>query len=228
MKFLILSLLFQASLVAGGGREVTNNLLSDIGPFLSLFGEKFAQQFLRESFTWLDHVIFAMAPLGVFTVIVGAIRVGGSPWLKALIGRARETQSSTELELMSSTSHEVCELWNGEGIIRTTGKGCIKQIVYLEGLDDPEKECFLFTLEGAEELNYMRKDDHRGPFIKRFFDHKKTEFPRDRSDRAPNISLNIHPKQSTWELVAAAIIGIIVQSGVLIFSTFAAYNSPAN
>jgi hypothetical protein len=125
-----------------------------------LFGENFAQQFLRESFTWLDHIIFAMAPLGILTAIVGAIRVGGPPWLKAVIGRARENRSSAELEFMSSTSHEVCELWNGEGIIRTTGKGDVKQIVYLEGCGHPETECFLFTLTEAEAegQKHMKKE----------------------------------------------------------------------
>jgi hypothetical protein len=125
---------------------------------LALFGENFARQFLRESFTWLDHIIFAMAPLGIITAIVGAIRVGGYPWLKAVIGRAKENRSSAELEFMSSTSHEVCELWNGEGIIRTTGKGIVKQIVYLEGCGEPEKDCFLFTLTAAKEEGHMKRD----------------------------------------------------------------------
>ncbi|KAK5988438.1 hypothetical protein PT974_12594 [Cladobotryum mycophilum] len=51
-----------------------------------------------------------MAPLGIVTLIVGVIRVGGLPWLKALIGRATENLAVTELELMSSMSNEVCEL----------------------------------------------------------------------------------------------------------------------
>jgi hypothetical protein len=130
-----------------------------------LFGENFARQFLRESFTWLDHIIFAMAPLGIITAIVGAIRVGGPPWLKAVIGRARENRSSAELELMSSTSHEVCELWDGEGIVRTTGKGIVKQIVYLEGRGDPEKECFLFTLTDAKKYEYMDKRGGHDHFL---------------------------------------------------------------
>lgn len=109
------------------------DLLSSL---LALFGENFAQQFLSESFTWLDHIIFAMAPLGIITALVGAIRVGGPTWLKAVIGRARETRASAEVELMSSTSHEVCELWNGEAIVRTMGEPIVQEIVYLEGCED--------------------------------------------------------------------------------------------
>jgi hypothetical protein len=91
-----------------------------------------------------------MAPLGIITAIVGAIRVGGFPWMKAVIGRARENRALAELDLMSSTSHEVCELWNGEGIVRATGKGMVKQIVFLEGCGK-EQEFGLFTLTGAKE-----------------------------------------------------------------------------
>ena len=98
-----------------------------------------------------------MAPLGIITAIVGAIRVGGFPWLKAMVGRARENRASAELELMSSTSHEVCELWNGDGIVRTMGKGMVKQIVFLEGCGDPEQECYLFTLTHAQG-RHMKKE----------------------------------------------------------------------
>lgn len=73
---------------------------------LALFGEKFALQFLSETMGWLDVIIFSMAPLGILTAIVGAIRVGGPTWLKAIIGRARENRAAAEIELMSSTSHE--------------------------------------------------------------------------------------------------------------------------
>ena len=72
-----------------------------------------------------------MAPLGVLTAIVGAIRVGGADWLKRLVGRARETTASAEIELMSSVSHEVCEVWNGNSIVRSMGRPQVKQIIHL-------------------------------------------------------------------------------------------------
>jgi hypothetical protein len=56
--------------------------------------------------SWKDNLLFACVPLGIITAIVGAIRVGGPSWLKAIIGRAQETAAAAELELMSSTSHE--------------------------------------------------------------------------------------------------------------------------
>ena len=82
-----------------------------------------------------------MAPLGVLTAIVGAIRVGGASWLKRLIGRARENNADWELELISSVSQVVCEVWNGKSIVRSIGDPKIKQIIHLpaeEGDISPE------------------------------------------------------------------------------------------
>ena len=97
-----------------------------------------------------------MAPLGILTAITAAIRVGGPPWMRAVIGRARENRATVELELMSSTSHEVCELWNGQGIVRTMGAPEVQQIIYLE--DEKDSEYYgLFTVEGAVAANILRE-----------------------------------------------------------------------
>ena len=94
-------------------------------------------QFMSQSTGWADNIILAMAPLGIVTAIVAAIRVGGPSWLKAIIGRARESHAVAESELMSSTSNEVCELWNGHQIVRVMGEGPIREFVILppEGSD---------------------------------------------------------------------------------------------
>ena len=98
---------------------------------------------------WLDHIVFAMAPLGILTTIVAAIRVGGPAWLRAVIGRARENRGTVELQLMSSTSHEVCELWNGHGIVRTMGKPQVQEIIYLPKHCHNTETFGLYTLESA-------------------------------------------------------------------------------
>lgn len=72
-----------------------------------------------------------MAPIGFITALIGAIRVAGPPFLQALIGRARENKGKAEVEMMSSVSREVCELWNGKAVIRATGKPEIKQIIHI-------------------------------------------------------------------------------------------------
>jgi len=86
---------------------------------------------MSQSTGWADNIMLAMAPLGVIAAIVGAIRVGGPSWLKAIIGRARESRAVAESELMSSTSNEVCELWNGREVVRVMGAGPIREFVIL-------------------------------------------------------------------------------------------------
>jgi hypothetical protein len=105
-----------------------------------------ATQFLSESLGWADNIIFAMAPL--ITAIVGAIRVGGPAWLKAIIGRARENRSVAEADLMSSTSKDVCELWDGGQIVRVEGSVPVQELLYVPG----KPSC---SLEGALKEGYL-------------------------------------------------------------------------
>ena len=73
-----------------------------------------------------------MAPLGILTAMVSAIRTGGPTFLRAAIGRARENRAEAEVELMSSTSHEVGELWNGQTVVRTMGPPKVELLLYFE------------------------------------------------------------------------------------------------
>lgn len=88
-------------------------------------------QFMSQSLGWADCIALAMAPLGIITIIVSAIRVGGPMRLKAIIGRATENTSVAEMELMSSTSREVCELYNGESIVRCPGLAPVWEYICL-------------------------------------------------------------------------------------------------
>ncbi|KAI5815823.1 hypothetical protein BZA77DRAFT_247928, partial [Pyronema omphalodes] len=125
------------------GAEVSNNLISDISPLLALFGERYTATHRVQSFStsWVDSLLFAVAPLGIITAIVGAVRVAGPSWLRTLVGRARETRAAAEVELMSSTSHEVCEIWNGDAIVRVIGAPEIVELLYFEDLPAGWEEC---------------------------------------------------------------------------------------
>ncbi|KAF8241868.1 hypothetical protein K440DRAFT_475135, partial [Wilcoxina mikolae CBS 423.85] len=204
----LIILIFHGVAVADDGDDSTNNLFSDLAPVIALFGEQFAKQFLSESMGWLDHIIFAMAPLGIITAIIGAIRVGGPTWLRAVIGRARENRAAAEIELMSSTSHEVGEVWNGQAIVRTLGKPEVQQIIYLASKYDTET-FGLYTVEMAEEHNRLwpGKIYRRNP-------------PKS----APNISLNLHGGSKPNELFIVALSGILLQIGVLVFAGFTVYH----
>lgn len=75
--------------------------------------------------------MLAMAPLGVLTIVISAIRVGGPMWLKAIVSRARENIAAAEMEVMSSTSTDVCELNNGAGIVRCQGTSPVLEFICL-------------------------------------------------------------------------------------------------
>jgi hypothetical protein len=104
-------------------------------------------QFMSQSLGWADNIILAMVPLGIITIITSAIRVGGPSFLKALIGRARENLAVAEQELMSSTSKEVCELWNGHEVVRCMGSCPVSEFICL-CLDSP--------IVGNEDITVMK------------------------------------------------------------------------
>ncbi|KAG6994415.1 Ankyrin-1 [Fusarium oxysporum f. sp. conglutinans] len=82
-----------------------------------------------------------MVPLGILTAITGAIRIQGSQVAKAFIGRARENKALAEIELMSSTSGEVCEMFNGNSIVRAMGKPKITEfLIFPEKYENLEEK----------------------------------------------------------------------------------------
>jgi hypothetical protein len=114
---------------------------------------------MSESFTWLDHVIFAMVPLGIVACITGAIRVQGPHIVRAFIGRARENKALVEYELMSSTSHEVGEAFNGQGIVRVMGRPRVVEfVIFPKQYDDAEE----FFTRQAQEVPEVAEPDRVG------------------------------------------------------------------
>ncbi|PNP44142.1 hypothetical protein TGAMA5MH_04429 [Trichoderma gamsii] len=126
---LILWLASRAS--ADGGDDFANNLASDLGPIIALFGERVVMQFMSQAVGIADCILLAVAPIGAITTVVSAIRVAGPAWLKSFIGRARENLAAAEVEVMSSTSTETCELWNGNSVVRCPGSADIYQFICL-------------------------------------------------------------------------------------------------
>ncbi|GAB1319548.1 ABC transmembrane type-1 domain-containing protein [Madurella fahalii] len=147
-KALVFLFLVNVALAEEGNAEFAFILFSDIAP---------------ESFTWLDHLIFACVPLGIATALSGAIRVQGPKIARSFIGRFRENRATAEIELMSSTSQEVCEMLNGKGIVRTMGRPTIAQIIvfpdlYTKSENEPNKDasCGIYNLQEA--VNFRREE----------------------------------------------------------------------
>jgi ankyrin repeat domain-containing protein 50 len=110
--------------------DFSNNLFTDLTPVISLFGEEPTKQFLSESLTMLDYLISAMGPLGILTIVISAIRVRGGSSLRAFIGRAQEGLGNVESEVCSSTSRDICEMYNKGGIARVFGRPRMIELVY--------------------------------------------------------------------------------------------------
>lgn len=209
---------------AGGWDDFANNIGSDLAPLLALFGEQVTKQYMSETLSWVDNLIFCLAPLGVITAIVSAIRVGGSPKLRSLVGRAKESRGQVEAELMSSTSSDVCELWNGEGVVRVLGRPVLLQLVY-EKPSGGGSETKIYTFEDAiSKSRYQEKGkDIQGtekpstPLDPEIAEYRKRQNP-------PNLSLNVSmvpvPK---WVLILFIVIGVILQGGVLVYAAIIQY-----
>ncbi|RSL84277.1 hypothetical protein CEP51_003995 [Fusarium floridanum] len=237
LAFLLLSGITHVA--ANSGEDFANNLGSDLAPLLALFGERVTMQFMSQSMGWADNVILSMAPLGIITIIVSAIRVGGPSWLKALVGRARENIAVAEADLMSSTSNEVCELWNGHHVVRCMGSAPISEFICLMPESVHRKNIRVISLDEALDKGYIKKI--RKSFIERWrqihpfvnkHDHTKLErgepkyslseaiIIHNQRDAAPNISLNCHGQICRGELYLVAMFATLLQAAVLGYSGY--------
>ena len=89
--------------------------------------------------------------MGIITAIIGAVRIGGPAWLRAIVGRARENFATAEVELTTSTSSNACELWNGQAVVRLLGASKIIELIYFPERQNDEGEIKLFTVDTAKE-----------------------------------------------------------------------------
>ncbi|CAG1989694.1 unnamed protein product [Fusarium graminearum] len=191
--------------------DFSNNLATDVGPLLVLFGESMTRQYLSESTSFLDYFIFAMAPIGIITAIVSTIRVCGHSTLRAFIGRSQEGDGVVEAELCTSTSRDVCELFNKGGITRVLGRPQILELIYIYNPDQSDELqifChYLEDLKDPETSEWTRVQRHASDGS--FSTH--TQFaPK------PNLSLNVGIRsRPDWVFVLIAILGCLLQGGVV-------------
>ena len=76
--------------------------------------------------------------------------------LRRELRRARENKASVEIELMSSTSAEVCELWDGKMIVRIFGSPDICELIML-----PPKSP-IWGSGGKKEENLEEEEEEEG------------------------------------------------------------------
>ncbi|OPB44973.1 hypothetical protein A0O28_0091110 [Trichoderma guizhouense] len=217
----LLGLLTLPAVRADSWDDFSNNLATDLAPFLSLFGEQITKQYLSESIATIDYFIFAMAPMGILTAIVSAIRVCGSPSLRAFISRAQEGGGAAEAELCSSTSRDVCELYNNGGIARVFGRPKILEVVYDPKHNFADEKAGIYTFQEFVERNpekWTRIQPPESP------GSSETMSDALAQNFSPNLSLNVGIKRKPPSVFwAVAMIGVILQVGVLAFAVLVTY-----
>ncbi|KAL2158708.1 hypothetical protein VTH06DRAFT_4190 [Thermothelomyces fergusii] len=219
--------------------DFSNNLATDVGPLLVLFGDSMTKQYLSESTSFLDYFIFAMGPIGIITAVISTIRLCGHSSLRAFIGRSQEGDGVIEAELCTSTSRDVCELFTRGGITRVLGRPSILELVYHPRLrrDDDTAGLFLFrhyleTRVSAESrasqesgvapagpCEWREVQRWRWPWHRR--GPRTAERPRTAPSFAPypNLSLNVGiVKRPRWVFLAVAAVGFVLQAGVLVMA----------
>ncbi|RPA81316.1 hypothetical protein BJ508DRAFT_113336, partial [Ascobolus immersus RN42] len=226
--------------------EFTNNLSTDLAPLIALFGENPTKQYLSECINNTDVFIFAMAPLGILTTLVSVIPVSGTTGLRAFVGRAKEGAGQVEAELLSSTSREVCELYNNGGIARVFGRPKLLEVVYDKSATneqyyrtketwDQEPKAGIYPLKEylleqcQEDLQTKKEWIEEKDRAKRLLEKMDREENRKAKEALnfapnPNLSLNVGIRQrSKWVFTLAAVTGFILQSSVLVWAFVARY-----
>lgn len=208
--------------------DFTNDLASDIGPLLALFGEKMTIQYLSESTTFLDYFIFAMAPIGIITGITSAIRLCGHASIRAFIGRSQEGEGAVEAELCTSTSRDVCELFTKGGVQRVLGRPSILELVYVDHSSDaspakndyPNNKFGLFLSRNyfQDRVVLENQEWKRVTGATTTQSHNKTTKGAAFAPN-PNLSLNVGVRnQPPWVFWTIAATGLVLQTGVAVFA----------
>ncbi|KAF3199742.1 hypothetical protein TWF106_003713 [Orbilia oligospora] len=206
--------------------DFADNFATDLAPLITLFGEQVTRQFLSESLSIWDNIIFAMAPLGLLTAVVSVIRVCGSASLRAFIGRAQESSGFAEIEVLSCTSATTGELFNARGgIARVFGSPQILEVVVTKPNDPDKPEFEVTTLQNAKK-SWVKVEPRRGgnnrqekadttEELEALLDNLECQ----PSYRSPNLSLNVGIAKIPQEIIyLAAVFGMVLQTGVLIFA----------
>ncbi|OAL52193.1 hypothetical protein IQ07DRAFT_609934 [Pyrenochaeta sp. DS3sAY3a] len=225
----LLALIFATPVDALAWDDFANNLATDLAPLITLFGEQVTKQFLSESVGLLDNIIFAVAPLGILTAIVSAIRVQGSPSLRAFIGRAQEASGNAEVELLSSTSETTSELWHEGGIARVFGRPKILEVVRTARIDDGD---YAHNNDGDCQAGIKLFNEACIGSASLWVQQNKAsdQFDSEGSyESTPNLSFNIGIKKMPKAYkCGVATLGLTLQTGVLIFASLTAYHDPEN
>lgn len=79
--------------------EVWASVVANVTPLMALVGERHAKEYLRTMSGKRQLLNLAVAPLGILSILVSAVRLCGFPYLRRLIGREGEKRNEAMVEL---------------------------------------------------------------------------------------------------------------------------------
>ncbi|KAH7125960.1 putative ankyrin repeat protein [Dactylonectria macrodidyma] len=219
--------------------DFSNNFATDLAPLVALFGESPTKQYLSECLTIEDIIIFATAPMGVITAVVSAIRVCGTPSLRAFIGKAQEGAGTAEAELCSSTSRDVCELYNNGGIARVFGRPKLLEIVH--DTQNPRQAFFpddgkIPTAGIYSFKRYIKTEKGKQEWVLQSTSRERKNASAGQNEEGapqpqparfapnPNLSLNIGIKpHGRFRFIFSAVLGVTLQAFLLVWACLTRY-----
>ena len=120
---------------------------------------------------------------------------------------ARESRAAAELELLSATSGEVCEMWSGSQIVRVAGQPSTMQYI-INRTVGPET---VMTLSEALKQN--------------IYIQSSSPTDTENSNAAPNLTINVQNALSiSWQLLTLAAVGVLIQLTAFVISAIIVYD----
>ncbi|RAL09283.1 uncharacterized protein BO97DRAFT_427553 [Aspergillus homomorphus CBS 101889] len=214
------------------GDPMTRDFISGVTILLALFGKDATNVFLSQSVSVLDWVLFAIAPMGVPFAVLAVIRTSQMHFLKSLAGLAEDKPAHVERDLMSSTSSEVSEIWDGKKVVRVIAPSRVSEL-FFTGFDASQLSYGFFTAHDAKfgarilERKHQWSTDWDWEFQlwEQNLDQQQRLAAAERC-YPPNLMLNLGPYRRLPWLWAFTILGLVLQAAVIVMIALATFYPP--
>jgi hypothetical protein len=96
--------------------DVWATIIANVAPIMALVGERNAKEYMRSAASRHQFLPLATAPLGILSIMIGAIRLSGSGFLRRLIGRESERRSEALVELTPLSVEPATSVWTPRAV----------------------------------------------------------------------------------------------------------------
>lgn len=100
----------------GESSDVWASVIANVAPLMALVGERNAKEYIRTTSSWAQLFLLATAPLWILSILVSAIRLTGSGFLRRLVGRECERRSESLVELTSLSVNPATSVYTPKAV----------------------------------------------------------------------------------------------------------------